>query len=287
VLLADYRPPRTVLVRDVENLIMSRPNIFSEANKIGFRSPPDGTTLIEEWKNFVAILQSHAIDVVQLKRSSELTLDALYVRDILALAPDGLIKCCMTKGSRELEVQLVSSELEEHGISVRHAIMAPGKLEGGDVIWLADNICAIGISYRTNIAGAEQLAKLLGTNVHVMRVNLPHFLGPSQILHLSSVMSVISKGVVVADVGLLPANFMTELAELRFQIIEAPECERRGLNSNILPIGSDELLIVSGNASTSFKLRSLGFRVTAMPADNLCILGDGGPTCLTRPLRFA
>jgi N-dimethylarginine dimethylaminohydrolase len=159
-------------------------------------------------------------------------------------------------------------------------------LEGGDVIWLADNVCAVGITYRTNTAGAAQLRNVLGPNIHVICPSLPHFLGPGHILHLSSVMSVISKNLVIADIALLPINFIGELRELGFEIVEAPESERGGLNSNVLPIGPDELLCVAGNARTASKLRSLGFRVTAILADNLCLLGDGGPTCLTRPIRF-
>jgi N-dimethylarginine dimethylaminohydrolase len=284
--LADYRTPHTVLIRDVESLIATKPEILAEAATIGFRSPPDGPALVREWRYFIEILETHKINVIQLRNSPGLTLDALYVRDAVAMVPSRLIRCHMTKENRRQEVQSISSELEGAGFTVDDAISPPGRLEGGDVIWLADDVCAIGITYRTNLVGAKQFAKLLDASIRVIFVELPHFRGPKHILHLTSVMSVVSKQAVVADVGLLPAAFVAQLGKLAFRVIEVPECERNTLNSNILPIGPDELLVVAGNASTSAMLRSEGFRVVAMPADNLCILGDGGPTCLTRPIRF-
>jgi N-dimethylarginine dimethylaminohydrolase len=284
--LADYRVPRSLIVRDVEALIGANPEIFSRAIGIGFRSTPIATSLVEEWMAFVKILESRGIDVFRLKNSSGLSLDALYVRDPVAVAPKCFVKCRMHKDNRATEVPSVAAELETLGVVVKHVISAPGFLEAGDIIWLADDICAIGLSARTNICGANQFIELLGPDIRPILVPIPHVCGSTPIIHLSSLMSVISKGVVVADVNLLPANFTEELRNLGFRIIAVPESERSGLNANMLPIGDNELLAVAGNECTSAMLRSFGFFVTVVPANNLCILGEGGPTCLTRPLKF-
>jgi N-dimethylarginine dimethylaminohydrolase len=53
---------------------------------------------------------------------------------------------------------------------------------------------------------------------------------------------------------------------------------------NVLALGENRLLAIAENRRTNNRLSAAGFDVRTFSADELCINGGGGPTCLTRPL---
>jgi N-dimethylarginine dimethylaminohydrolase len=192
----------------------------------------------------------------------------------------------MAKPNRRAEPKTIADELATQGFPVSSCIEPPGTLEGGDVVWLDDRLCAIGLSYRTNLAGYEQFGALCSEDIEFLPVHLPHFRGPGVILHLSSLLSVVAQKVVLADIEYLPVSFLAELAQRGIAVLSIPESERSTLAANVLSIGNDTLISISGNARTQALLRSEGFSVIPVHGNQISILGDGGPTCLTRPLAF-
>ena len=66
--------------------------------------------------------------------------------------------------------------------------------------------------------------------------------------------------------------------------MEIDQSERNTLACNVLSLGRRRLLALEENRSTNEKLRRAGFDVRTFPGSEVCINGNGGPTCLTRPL---
>jgi N-dimethylarginine dimethylaminohydrolase len=285
-MFADWRRPSVLLMRDPRSLFDRNTDILEAWSAIGFRARPVANTIIEELDEMIEMLQDAGITVHLLRNSAGLSLDSLYVRDSVALTPSGLIACKMEKPNRISEPSAVRQELAELGFSVQDAIDSPGTLEGGDIVWLDDTLCAVGLSYRTNIAGLSQLREQCEDKAEFLPVHLPHYHGPSTLLHLSSLLSVIAKGLVLADVEYLPITFLAELRARGFEIVEILGRERLTLAANVLAIGDRTLIAISGNAETHARLSALGFRVRVLRANHASVLGDGGPTCLTRPLAF-
>src|SRR5262249_39789664 len=151
---------------------------------------------------------------------------------------------------RITEPEGVLRELRPLGYPLKGRIEAPGKLEGGDVVWVDDDLCAVGLSYRTNLAGAEQFRRCCPETVECAFVHLPHYLGPNVILHLSSILSVLSKGLLLADLRYLSANFVQFLSHRNIRILPIPEDERITLGANVLSLGNDTLISLSGNSRT-------------------------------------
>jgi len=56
------------------------------------------------------------------------------------------------------------------------------------------------------------------------------------------------------------------------------------MGCNVLATGPRAAIMVAGNPETRRRLESAGVAVTALKADEICRKGEGGPTCLTRPL---
>ena len=75
---------------------------------------------------------------------------------------------------------------QERAVSAGHVpvticgrIEPPGRVEGGDVIWLDSRTFVVGRGYRTNADGIRQLRAILGTGVDVVEVPLPALAGPA------------------------------------------------------------------------------------------------------------
>ncbi len=45
-----------------------------------------------------------------------------------------------------------------------------------------------------------------------------------------------------------------------------------------------KLLMVAGNPETERRMRAAGIRVEVIDGFDICRKGEGGPTCMTRPL---
>ncbi len=284
--IADWRRPTNVAVRDARALLESNHHIVCDWEKIGFRARPNPRLILEEFDELIGYLSAAHIGVELLREAAALSLDCLYTRDAVALTPNGLVACRMGKASRAAEPSCVSKELSFLGYAIHGSIEPPGKLEGGDVVWLDDQLCAIGLSYRTNLAGAQQFQSFCSPSVECIFVHLPHYCGSNVILHLSSILSVLTKEAILADTRYLSVQFVEFLLDRGFHIFSILDDERVTLGANVLQIGNDTLLSISGNARTQAMLTSEGFHVLSMRGENIGILGDGGPTCLTRPLSF-
>src|SRR5439155_26197041 len=111
----------------------------------------------------------------------------------------------------------------ERGIPVAGRVEAPGTAEGGDTFWIEPGVFCIGRSLRTNRAGAEQLAGLVGGEVHVF--DLPYHRGPDELVHLLSVISPVAERMAVVFLPLLPAGLHDLLVELEFELVAVPEEE--------------------------------------------------------------
>ena len=89
--------------------------------------------------------------------------DLIYTYDASLVTPHGAILLRSGKESRRGEEMVHRDWYEQAGIPVVGQINAPGTVDGGDVMWLANDTMAIGRSLRTNTSGIEQLRVLLSS----------------------------------------------------------------------------------------------------------------------------
>ena len=164
-------------------------------------------------------------------------------------------------------------------------IESPGKVEAGDLVWLDPSTLLAGRSYRTNLAGIEQLAELLfPLGVRVQTVPLPHGDGPDVCLHLMSVMSPLDGEHLLVDPRWLAVETLEDFDDRGLTCIAIAEAERATLACNVLSLGEGRLLAFSENPVTNGRLTDAGFEVVTVDGSEIGVNGSGGPTCLTRPI---
>ena len=76
---------------------------------------------------------------------------------------------------------------------------------------------------------------------------------------------------------------MELLAERGIRFVEVPDEEFESMGSNVLALGPRVALALERNVETRRRMEAAGVDVRVYAGEELS-KGDGGPTCLTRPL---
>jgi len=155
-------------------------------------------------------------------------------------------------------------------------IAEPGTLDGGDVITYGQRV-AIGVSARTNEAGARQLAEA------VTRLGYRASLCPvDDRLHLASALTPLGPGRLIgtasgfrsldaADTDVVPDDVERLLIQ-----------ERDIAAANVLAVGG-RCFVAGGFPDAVAVMRQAGASVVEVELDEF-LRADGGPTCLVAPI---
>ena len=247
----------------------------------GFRYPVDIEQAQREHDSLADLLRRLGARV-HLTGGNHLGPDSVYVFDPVLVTRRGSVRLRPGKPSRLGEEQALEGWLRAAGVPTLGRVEWPGTVEGGDTLWLRPDLLVVGRSLRTNTAGAAQLASIVGGHVEV--VDMPYYRGPSDVLHLLSVISPVSDDLAVAFMPLLPAGLVELLAELRIRLLAVDMDEFETLGCNVFAVRPGVVVVAEGNPMICADLAAAGCAVHTFPARQIGLNGSGGPTCLTRPL---
>jgi arginine deiminase len=277
----------------IKSILMKKPviawksqeNIGKQWQQLHYPSEPDYNKVINEYDRFEAIIKEHVPEVHYLPDDENTWLDSIYTHDPVIITKGGAILCNMGKPERMHEAAAMGKYLETIGIPVMGEIKAPGKVEGGDIVWFDDNTCAIGLGYRTNSEGVAQMRELTkGMVDEIIEVPLPHGNGPDECLHLMSMISPVDKDLAVVYSPLMVVPFRDMLIDKGIKFVEVPDEEYDTFACNVLALSPRKCVMIAGNSKTKAALEKAGATVFEYPGEDVSIKGGGGPTCLTRPL---
>ncbi len=277
-----WRPLRRALLRPPAVEV----DTPEEIARWGYQRARDLAAAREQHRAFADHLRAEGADVVIHDAPVPGCADACYACDPALMTRDGAIILRMGKPQRAAENAAMASALSLAGVPVRGRIDAPGVVEGGDCIWIDETTLCVGEGYRTNAQGISQLAALL-PEARVVDIQLPHFNGPAECMHLQSLFSFVDVDKAVIHLPITPVRLVTALEARGIGFLPLPVEEFDSLGSNILCTAPGRVVIAAGNPRTVALMRSAGVRVTEMDADDLMWVGTGGPTCLTLPLLRA
>ena len=158
------------------------------------------------------------------------------------------------------------------------------RADGGDLFWIDDHTLAAGRGYRTNAEAHRQIAEILAhEGATLERCDLPHDRGAAHVLHLLSVVSPVADQLAVVFEPLAPVPLLELLDERGIRRVPIDADEYETIGCNVLAIRPGVVVVADGNPKTRRALEAVGVEVHVYAASELS-KGDGGPTCLTRPL---
>jgi dimethylargininase len=259
---------------------------FATWREYGWRSEPDVAGLGKEHEAFCTALGAGGAEVVVAETSVPTDPDAIYVFDPAIVCDRGAIVLRPGKEGRLVEMDAIAADVEQAGVPIAARLEPPAAADGGDTIWLDESTLLVGRGYRTNDDGIHALRKAL-PDVDVLAFDLPHLHGSEVVLHLLSLLSPLDKDLVVAYPPLLPVRLVQLLQELEIRIVEVPADEFETMGPNVLTLAPRVALALEGNPETRKRLERAGVDVSVYRGDEISRKGDGGPTCLTRPLLRA
>jgi N-dimethylarginine dimethylaminohydrolase len=280
----NYGPLKLVAVRHPREAFASDARLDAEWQKLNYHARPDLTNARAEFDRALAIIKATGATVVELPDDPSLTMDSLYTHDALVVTPQGLVRPRMGKPERRGEPAINGAALANLGLPVAGDITGDGKLEGGDLVWLDRHTLLAGVGYRTNLEGVRQLQALAGADVTVEWFDLPHYKGKADVFHLMSVLSPLDHDLAVVYLPLMPARLAEFLAVRGINFIHVPDEEFETMGCNVLALGPRHAMAVAGNPETAARMRAAGVTVEVIDGADICRKGEGGPTCMTRPL---
>jgi dimethylargininase len=248
---------------------------------LDWRGEPDPARLAAEHDAFCSVLEDAGAEVV-LADGDPGNLDAIYAFDPALVTDEGALLLRPGKLRRRNEAEALAPALTAAGVPVWGRLAGDELAEGGDTIWLDERTLLVGRSYRTNDAGIEALRRALPA-VEVLAFDLPHLRGPGEVLHLLSLLSPLADDLAVVYLPLMPARLVEVLQHRGIKFVDVPDDEFETMGPNVLALAPRVALAVDGNAETRRRLEHAGCDVLVYEGRELS-KGDGGPTCLTRPL---
>jgi N-dimethylarginine dimethylaminohydrolase len=275
---------KKVAVRRPADCFVSDAKIDAEWQDLNYHLRPDLQNSIREFSAVEAALKAAGAEVIALPPAEGLTLDAIYAHDALVVTPRGLVKPRMGKPQRRKEAEVNGAALEKLGMPIAGEIGGDGKVEGGDLVWIDRHILLAGVGYRTNLEGVRQLQALCGSDVEVKWFDLPHYKGRSDVFHLMSVLSPLDENLAVVYPPLMPVRLVEFLEGLGVAFVEVPDAEFASMGCNVLALGPSHAMMVDGNPETLRRMKAKGVRVEVISGTDICRKGEGGPTCMTRPI---
>jgi len=283
--LNEFSHLKTVAVRHPREAFSGHSSSSDIWQKLDWLERPDMDAARKEFDAFTDILRKSGAEVIMQPAGQGLSPDALYVRDATLVTPRGFIKCNMGKPARCTEPAIAGEVYRPLGFDIIGAIEAPGTIEGGDVIWMDDKTLVVGAGYRTNPSGIEQLKTILGSDVEVITVDMPHWNGPRDVFHLMSMISPLDKDLALIYPRPMPVSFIHWLQSRGISLLHVPDEEYDTMGCNVLALGPRKILALEGNPKTRKVLEDAGCDVITYVGKEISAKGCGGPTCLTRPLQ--
>lgn len=238
----------------------------------------------EEHAAFVAVLRGAGAEVIGHTEPLPDHADAIFPHDPALVTDRGAILLRMGKALRLGEEAALGRALEGAGVPLVGRLDGAAMAEGGDCLWLDRSTLAVGLGFRTNRQGVEQLRHLLGPGIEIVEVQLPWYEGPDACLHLMSLISLVADDLAVVYPPLLPVPFRQRLERMGMRFVEVPEREFPTLAANVLALSPGRCLMLEGNPVTQSRLEAAGCVVATYRGEEISLKAEGGPTCLTRPV---
>ncbi len=231
---------------------------------------PDYLLALRQHAAYCAALAQCGLELTELPPDARFP-DATFVEDTAVITPRCAVITRPGAASRAGETAAVRTALARFFPQLQ-AIEAPGTVDGGDICE-AENHFLIGISERTNEAGAQQLAAILTDAGHT--ANFVDIRGVSGILHLKSGLTYLGDNRLAVWDTLAQHTALGGYEQIR--VATGDEYAANCIRVN------EYVLLAAGFPAFAIKLRGLGYRLIELEMSEFQKM-DGGLSCLS--LRF-
>lgn len=279
--MADTFSVRSMSAR-LRRVAVRTPTLVGDFAAAGWRATPSAEILAEH-RAFVETLQSLGAQVDVLD-PVEGQVDAVYSYDSVFVTSAGAVVLNQIKPARVGEATVMAADLERLGVPILGRLSEAAHADGGDLMWLDEDTLAIGRGFRTNRKAIEEITGFLAEEgIDVVSYDVAAGPGRDVVTHLMSFISPVARDKAVVHHPSLPVALLEWLEEREWTLIGCDDDEYDAQGCNVLGVAQNVAVIFDSAPLVAGRLRDAGVEVHQVHAPNIA-LGDGGPTCITRPL---
>jgi len=228
---------------------------------------PDYQNALVQHADYIEALKECGLSVTVLPPDENFP-DSTFVEDAALMTPHCAVLTNPGAPSRTLETRSMLVVIREFYADVEK-IQAPGTVEGGDIMMVGEHFY-IGLSERTNQAGAEQMINILER--YGMKASLVEL---TEVLHLKTGLGYLENNNLLAC-----GEFLNKPEFQQYNLLQVDPLEAYAANSVWV---NETVLVPKGFPKTRALIASAGYKVRKVDVSEFQKL-DGGLSCLS--LRF-
>lgn len=228
---------------------------------------PDYQLALKQHTAYIAALKECGLDVTVLP-ADEAYPDSTFVEDVALLTPRCAIITNPGAETRRGEIAAIKPVLQDFYTNIEE-VREPGRVEAGDIMMVGKHFY-IGLSARTNLAGAQQVIGFLekyGLSASVITLK--------DVLHLKTGIAYLENNILLAC-----GEFLTKPELQQFNILEIDASESYAANCIWV---NGTVILPAGYPKAKQVIAAAGYPIIEVDVSEFRKL-DGGLSCLS--LRF-
>ncbi len=218
------------------------------------------------------------IEVFYVRPDEPATPNQMFLADLMAATPEGVIIARPASTVRAGEERWVARRLADLGVPIVKSVRGTGTFEGADLMWLRPDVAIVGRGLRTNDEGAAQVTSILTEmGAEVVQVDQPY-----GTMHLMGSLRLADKNLGLAYPNRLAHRAVEALKHCGIAVAFVPLTDelRNGSAFNFVCLGPREILMPPGNPQTLAYFESLGIKCHTVDVSELR-KAAGAIGCLT------
>ncbi len=227
--------------------------------------------------------RAHGVEVHYVGRTDPSKPNAMFIRDLMLMTPEGAILARPASTVRAGEERWVAATLAELGVPILMSVRGEGTFEGADCCWIDDDLCFLAEGLRTNRAGADQVEWMLRSIgvQEVVRVGLTY-----GAMHLDGCLSILDRDLAVVWPHRTPVAVVQALRARGFRLIDVADADEANaeLPLNGVALSPGKILMPAGGSRHRALLEDAGVECIPVEIGEL-IKAGGGIHCMTAFLK--
>lgn len=251
--------------------------------KYRFRAAMNPEKARDQQKDLIKIYEDHGVKVHYVEGQREDRPNAMFLRDLMFMTPEGAIVCRPAFEARRGEEKAVAKTLASLGVPIIKTINGDGYFEGACAMWIDRETVIIGRGSRSNESGCRQVeAELRNIGVtNIIKTQIPY-----GSIHLDGYMNMVDKKKML----IFPWHFAYDCAKallyMGITLIEATNINevKQGMAMNVVALEPGKVVMPSGNPITQAILEEAGVEVVPVEINEI-MNGWGALHCTTAFLK--
>lgn len=210
--------------------------------------------------NLVEIYKENEVRVHFVEEQREDKPNAIYMRDLVLMTPEGAIVTRPAIKARRGEEKAAAQTLSKLGVPIVRTINGSGVFEGACVLWVDRHTVILGTGARANAEGAAQveyeLRRMGVTDILYMGIPYGH-------AHLDGLMNFVDKKKMIIFPWQVSYDVVKPLIDKGFEIIEITDIDeiKNNMAMNVVALEPGKVLMVKGSPNAKKKIEDAGVEV--------------------------